>query len=212
LPGTVCDRPIPSPDKVFDTARIVCDGDGAHVLTPKVEAQPDGVHLVLDNRLSGNADYSIDHSDGGMGWNVPVGESERVANVPPGTARISCYRRSWGKEKVGEISEGTIKILAGDSGYKSTELDCSGKRATGDYGAYSEEAVNGRKGDPVELARRTFAGSLREGDVVEIAGNPESRDEKTVRVVRDGRVVATVTYFRSTSGWFGDVVDACAGF
>jgi hypothetical protein len=35
---------------------------------------------------------------------------------------------------------------------------------------------------------------------------------RTVRVVRDGKVVATVTYFRSSSGWFGDVIDTCAGF
>jgi hypothetical protein len=60
------------------------DRDGAQVLTPKVEVQSAGVHLVLDNRLSGNADYSIGYSGGRMGWNVPAGESERVANVPLG--------------------------------------------------------------------------------------------------------------------------------
>jgi hypothetical protein len=55
-------------DKVPDAARVVCDGDGAHVLTPKVEARADGVHLAIDNRLRGNADLSLDHPGGGMGW------------------------------------------------------------------------------------------------------------------------------------------------
>ena len=63
------DEPEPpaEKDKVADTARIVCGRDGLHVLTPTVEAQPDGVHIVLDNRLEGKADLTVDHPGGGEG-------------------------------------------------------------------------------------------------------------------------------------------------
>ena len=207
------DQPIPSPDrnKVFDVARIVCDGDGAHVLTPKVEAQPDGVHLVLDNRLSGNADYSISHPGGGEGWNVPAGESERVANVPPETARIDCYRRSW-RGNTGEADHGALKIVAGDSGYKSTKLDCPRAKPGGRMQPYSEAEMREQKGDLVEIFRRGLSGSLREGDVVEIAGYPESRDERTMRVVRDGKVVATAHYIKLSTGWLEATDENCAEF
>jgi hypothetical protein len=192
--------PPPEQDKVPDTARVVCDGDGAHVLTPKVEARADGVHLAIDNRLEGNADLSVNHPGGGMGWSVPTGESERVANVPPGTVQIDCYSRSWSMEKAFTIESRTIKVLAGDSGYKSAKLDCPRGKLTGGMGPYSEREMGGR-GDPVELLRRELSGSLKEGDVVEIAGNTQNRDEKTVRVVRDGEVVANAHYIQVSDGW-----------
>ncbi len=164
-------------DKVPESARVVCDGDGAHVLTPKVEARADGVHISLDNRLGGDADFSVDHPGGGMGWSVPTGDSERVANVPPGTVRVDCYKRSWGKEKALAIDGGTIEVLAGDSGYRSTKLDCPRGKLAGGMGPYSEEEMGG-EGDSVELLRRELSDSLREGDVVEIAGNPQRREDR----------------------------------
>ena len=202
----------PAEDKVSDTARIVCDGDGAHVLTPEVEARADGVHLTIDNRLEGNVDLSVDHLDVGMGWSVPVGESKRVANVPPGTVRISCYSRSWGRGTASTIDSGIIRVLAGDSGYKSARLDCPRGKLAGGMGPYSEEEMREQKGDSVDLLRRELSGSLREGDVVEIAGNTQSRDEKTVRVVRDGEVVANAHYMRVSDGWLGGLTENCAKF
>jgi hypothetical protein len=142
---------------------------------------------------------------------LPTGESERVANVPPGKVRISCYSRSWGREKALTIESGTIEVLAGDSGYKTAKLDCPRGKLAGGMGPYSEEEMGG-KGDPVELLRRELAGSLKKGDVVEIAGNTQSRDEKTVRVVRDGKVVANAHYIQVSDGWLGGLIENCAGF
>jgi len=67
-----------------EAARVFCEGDGVRVLTLRVESRPDGIHLAIDDRLEGNADLSVSHSGGGMGWSVPTGESQHVANVPPG--------------------------------------------------------------------------------------------------------------------------------
>lgn len=193
-------------------ARVVCDGDGIDVLTPEVAARPDGVHLAIDNRLEGSADLSVSHPGGGMGWSVPSGESERVANVPPGKIEIDCFSRSWGRDKLFAMGTETIRVLAGDSGYRSPKLDCPrGKLAGSMSSRIGESKTGAREGSPTDLLRRELSGSLRENDVVEIAGNTQNRDEKTVRVVRDGEVVANAHYFRTSDGWLGGLTENCAG-
>jgi len=69
-----------------------------------------------------------------------------------------------------------------------------------------------QKGDPVEIFRRANSNSLREDDVVEAAGNTRSRDERTVRVVRDGEVVATAHYLKFSAGWLKATDENCAKF
>jgi hypothetical protein len=190
-------------------ARIVCDRDGTRVLTPKVEAQPDGVHFVIDNRLKADTGYSVEFPDGGgMGENAPKGKSEHVEPFPPGKVRIGCYES---REDL-DLDYGTLKISEGESGYKSTKLECpSGMAVGGEDGVYARGA-KGEKGDPVELVRRRFSEEIESGDVVEVASYPKSREQRTVRVVREGRVVAVVEYFRESGGWLDSGYSACAGF
>ncbi len=214
-----CQRPPSNEEAALDpktkeaakAARVVCEGDGVRVLTPRVESRPDGVHLAIDNRLEGNADLSVSHSGGGMGWSVPSGRSERVANVPPGKVEIDCYDPSWGKDRLLAMEVGAIEVLAGDSGYKSTKLDCPREKSKS-IEPYTEEEMEGQEGDPVEIFRRSNSDSLREGDVVEIAGNTQSRDERTVRVVRGGRVIATAHYIKFSTGWMEATDESCAEF
>ena len=212
------DGPTSSPEKEETSgmgrkptmALVVCDGDGVSVLTPEVEASPDGLHLAIDNRLDGSADLSVSHREGGMGWSLPAGESERVANVPPGKVKIDCFSRSWGRDRLFGMEIGTVQVLAGGSGYKSTKLDCPRGKPAGGMKPYTEEETRAHKGDPAGLLRRELSGSLREGDVVEIGGNTRNRDEKTVRVVRDGEVIANAHYFRVSNGWLGGLTENCA--
>ncbi len=105
---------------------------------------------------------------------------------------------------------GTIQVLAGDSGYKSTKLDCPGGRSK-KIEPFTKEETEEQKGAPVETFRRGNAGALREGDVVETAGNTQSRDERTVRVVRDGKVVVTAHYLKFSRGWMEATDESCAG-
>jgi hypothetical protein len=201
----------PKTKDTTDTARVVCDDDGVRVLTPRVESRPDGMHLAIDNRLEGNVDLSVSHSGGGMGWSVPTGRSERVANVPPGKIKIDCYSRSWTKDRLFAMEVGTVEVLAGDSGYKSTKLDCPREKSK-KIKPYTKEEMEEQKGNPVEIFRRSNSDSLREGDVVETAGNTHSRHEKTVRVVRDGRVIATAHYLKFSTGWMEATDENCAEF
>lgn len=141
---------------------------------------------------------------------MPPGESERVANVPPGKVQIDCFGRSWGRARLFGMEVGTIQVLAGDSGYKSTKLDCPGGRSK-KIEPFTKEETEEQKGAPVETFRRGNAGALREGDVVETAGNTQSRDERTVRVVRDGKVVVTAHYLKFSRGWMEATDESCAG-
>ena len=72
--------------------------------------------------------------------------------------------------------------------------------------------AKGKKGDPVELTRRAFSDEIEDGDAVEPAGYPEGRGNRTVRIVRDGKVVATVEYFGAGGGWLQDNYTACESF
>lgn len=181
------------------------------MLTPKVAAQSDGVRLSIEDRLGGSADLSVSHPEGGMGWSVPAGESGRVANVPPGKIEIDCFSRSWGRDRLLGMEVGTMQVLASGSGYKSAKLGCPRGKPGGGMKPYTEEETKVHEGDPADLLRRELSGSLREDDVVEIAGNTQKRGEKTVRVVRDGKVVANAHYFRVSNGWLGGLIENCAG-
>ena len=210
LPSNEKETLGPKTKATTETAQVICDGDGVHVLTPRVESRPDGVHLAIDNRLEGNVDLSVDHAGDGMGWSVPMGESKRVANAPPGKIKIVCYRRSWRKNKLFGMEIGTIEVLAGGSGYKSTKLDCPREKSK-KIKPFTKEEMEEQKGDPIEIFRRSNSDSLRKGDV-EAAGNTHSRDERTVRVVRDGKVFAMAHYLKFSTGWMEATDENCVGF
>ena len=191
-----------------ETARIVCGPEGTRVLTPRVRARPDGVHLVIDNRFDAEAGYAFKHPEGEMGDGAPRGESSHVWDPPPGEIRVGCE-----KPPVDGIGTdyATLKVVAGDSGYKPIELECQGGMAVAGGAQYAPGA-RGVKGDLVGQARSQFSEKIREDDVVELAGYPELRDERIVRVVRDGRVIATVHFLGEPGDWLQDRYEACESF
>ncbi len=92
------------------------------------------------------------------------------------------------------------------------ELECpSGMAVSGllDYAPGAE----GEKASPVELARRDFSEQIEEGDDVGLAAATRYGGAvKTVRVVRNGRIVALIDYQRAGAGWLRGSYEACAGF
>jgi len=220
----------PEGTRPSSTARIVClsadkgassppnnmealnGGVLTRVLTPKVEAQPDGVHFRIDNRLGKATTYTGDPSrQPFVEFRIPKGVSHHAELFPPGLGEFVCDpSRDFNPY---EATRAHFQIVEGDSGYKSLELECKpgmegrfvGTMASGTEGS-KFELVSYR--DPVDEAREYFKEGLKEGDVVEAAGYPEDPDP-TVRVVRDGRVIATVE-FRSMNMYAtyceGDIV------
>ncbi len=195
-------------ESIPTTARVVCGKDGARAVTPRVEARRDGVHYAVENRYGTDAGYAMETSEGGAGGNLPKGGIERVGDFPPGEVRIGCDEPPLDGLKVEFV---TLQVLEGESGYKPVELECAGGMAVGGGPQYAP-GTKGKKGEPVELARRAFADKIREDDVVETAGYPESRGLRNVRVVSDGRVVAVVVFARHRGGWLQDNYTACEGF
>lgn len=142
--------------------------------------------------------------------------------------------------------KGADNLLSGNTPSSSTDPTTSagrsGERATtveqttytemrgldcplhGQEGAVFDYATGrGEEASPVEQARRRFSKRIEEGDKVEIAddlGGPTEgyygEELRTVRVVRDGRVVALMHYeegFESSGrDWLLDSYDACAEF
>ena len=167
------------------------------VLTPKVAAHPDGVHIQIDNRLGKGAPYYY-ANPGGFSASLPKGKSNQEALLPPGTAKIRCSPLRYYEEHFA-----SFEVVEGDSGYRSPELECKPgavPRSGGIVasGADSEfELISYR--DTVEEAREYYKKGLKEGDVLEKAGYPKARDPiPTVRVVRNGKVIAT--YWSDSSG------------
>jgi hypothetical protein len=73
--------------------------------------------------------------------------------------------------------------------------------------------AKGKKGTPVEVARREFSKKIEEGDTVEIADRSKGQNAKaTVRVIREGQVVARIEYRRAGGGWLQDYYEACNDF
>lgn len=70
--------------------------------------------------------------------------------------------------------------------------------------------AKGEKASPVELTQDEFSKSVEEGDTVEIADRQEGPNVRTVRVVRDRRVVALIKYRRAGAGWLLESYEACA--
>jgi len=194
------------------------DGTLTRVFTPKVEAQPDGVHYTIDNRLGVDSSYTVEYpSGGGIGDDLPKGESRHIEPFAPGMpVKISCDPPTYEGEKDPEFA--SFEILEGDSGYRSRAPQCSGGGQV-----YGLPAQGGNlKGAPVELAKRHFKSKIEEGDVVETAGYPKLAYsqihgyQRYVRVARDGNVVAVIHYTRVSpeegGGWMRGGTFECESF
>lgn len=188
---------------------IVCAADGARTTTPRVEARLDGVHLQLDNRLA-DGGFEFSYAEGGGGGNAPAGESRQVVDIPPGELRIGCYGGTSGEIASGGLA--TLEIVDGDGSYVPTELECPGGGVAGGGPAYGGDLPEGEKGDLTAVARRSLSESLQPDDEVEVAGYPKARERRSVRVVRDGAVVAVLDFLPSGNGWLPDSYTACEDF
>ncbi len=196
------DTPLP------EVATIVCDASGTTVETPSVRPQPDGLHLVIDNRTDVDPGFSVEFDHGGLGDNAPPGTSEHVLDVPPGTVRIGCYPND---RAIGDPDLRELEVVDVEGIYRSTALDCTASSVgVSDYAPGAE----GERGDPVDLARailESATGGLGAQDVVERAGYPDW-DEPVVRLVRAGEVMATVEFRTADGGgWLQDTVSMCGG-
>jgi hypothetical protein len=168
-------------------ARIVCDGYTTLVRTPVVKTTPEGVVFEVEVRKGTNLAFIV--REAGRGANAEEGRFVWV--VPPGIAHVRCLAGG----DAGDMSaDQTLRIVDPDGIYKSPELGCADAQGVG----MSDGPVG--RGVPEEQAINLVQG-LRPDDIVERAAYPGSRDEATVRVVRDGAVVAALEFENLGKGW-----------
>lgn len=200
---------LPEGDALPAIVELVCEEEGTRLLTDSVPPQGDGVHFRIDNRTG--RDLAFDFPGGGE--NADAGVTNIVLAIPPGRAEVRCAGEYLDPPYRSDFV--AVEIVDEEGLWVDPEIDCE-RAVTGTDG--TAPGAGGEEGDPVDLTRRHLADRLREGDIVEVAGYPEA-DQRIVRVVRDGRTLARVTYVGSEfatgepgEGWFLDETTTCSDF
>ena len=165
--------------------------------------KPDGLHLVVENRLGEAASLN------GFGLDVEPGISEWTLSVAPGEYDVACW--PFNRHERGTAPETIrLRVLDPTSLYvPAPTLDCEAWSAHGDFVSPSEGIAD----DPIDAARRSLSG-LEEGDDVAVRpwGYPEADDEGTATVVvsRDGRAIAIVRASLADDGrWLAPNASGC---
>jgi hypothetical protein len=180
-------RPVAAP-----FVEIVCTQDGGTRLwTPVVEVQPDGVHVDVENRAGEPTSFF------GLSVDVDEGRHKAVVSEPPGKMRVACYPYSQHENDAKPVRY-DLELVDPKGHWVFTELECEPdsmvQSTISDYAPLGE----GLSKDPVQLVHDGVKG-LETDDLVELAGYPEA-EIPTVRVVRDGRVIATFGFIQADDG------------
>jgi hypothetical protein len=206
--------PAPVPADVPDVAEIRCGETATKVVTPFVHPQRDGVHVRFVNTSAGERSYSLMSTWGGGGDGGGPGTDEDVWTFGPGRATVICSD-PFGAQDPSEIPHTIHLTIVDPEGlFVSTALTgcLEGEQFT--IEASPPANPQGEPGDPVDIARRSFAenNGLRASDLVERAGYPEEAKAR-VRMVRDGETVVVLTLWEpSKDNWLFESASGCAGF
>jgi hypothetical protein len=203
-PGQPVAEQPPAEDEPAAAAVVVCDRAGETTLTPRVAASLDGVHVEIRNESGAERVVHVRTEDSAQGEGFPTGTHTRVWMLPPGSATVTC---SDPAEDPGEQAGAPFEIDDPKSVWASTELDCDKVVAeTIDYFV----GAPGLQGEPVEVVAAADEVDIARDDVVEPAGYPDDAESPTVRVVRDGRVIAVVELVPAEDGgWLLTSVSRC---
>ena len=176
-----------------DLARIACDEAGVGVLTARVQARLDGLHVELANGTGGEAHVTLERSpSNAVGVGGSPGTSAHVLTIGPGTWTATCYGEG------GSLRTAALEVV--DTGiWVSTELTgCETPQAThGD----PPQRIRAEEGELAELARLALDElvDLEPGFVLERAGYPEQA-EAVFRARSDDRTVVTMSFYPDGPG------------
>jgi hypothetical protein len=193
----------PGTESIPDVARVECSEAGARVLTPQVQPQRDGVHVVIAN-AGEPVMYSLEGQAGSFGERAELPETQvTTGELGPGAVTAKCYPETVDPATV----EGaTFEVIDPEGIWVAYAPDCpEPNTAVLDYGP----GLTGEEGTPEDIARGHLGPQVEPGDTVERAGYPEG-SPAVVRVVRDGGVVANVRMFTGIEGgWFVIDITTC---
>jgi hypothetical protein len=214
----------PSPDTQFHpthsdpwgaptTLSVTCTREpwGIEPLTPEVPAQPDGVHIVVDN--AAGATHISSHMKGPP--HVPTGgrtlrysllDPDRdgfvrlVATWPPGPVELAC--EAPGIEQGSE----TVRVTDPDGQWISAVLSCE---ETVPY----EREKRQPDADLERNIRNNVSGVLSTDEIVRAGYPQDTFPAATMLVVRDGEPVAAITliYIDGEAFWIPSYGEICVG-
>jgi hypothetical protein len=170
---------------------IRCDGETTEVLAPIVQAQRDGVHVLIRN-TSGHELFVQTDS---QGQGLDPGETELLLSILPGSSRFRCLVMSDDLDPGVEGGWADFEVLAPE-GWISPTLECPGGRMYSGVADY----IAGARGvaDPLADAPKHFR---EEGDRVVQAGYA-TPEERTFVLLRDEDPIAGLTYHSDGhDGW-----------
>lgn len=171
--------------------------------------------------LSGDRGDDVLHGDGGDDHALHGGDGEDVLYGGEGDDLLLAFGDGQRDELYcGDGRDGytadEIDVVADDCEPPETTLsnglECASSGLVSGSADYAAGA-KGAMGNPVEVARRQFSEKIKEGDAVEIADRSRGQNAgATVRVIREGRVLALIEYRRGGGGWLQDHYKACGDF
>ena len=179
-----------------DVLRLACSPDGTpEVLTSVVRPQPDGLHVIVDNRSNAEAVIVRHPSRPYQAWSSGSNglDDEFVMLTPPGEAFVSCMPVTVSPTPAPspgaplQPNEASFAIVD-DGSWVSADPVCG---LSDRWSFQVQTSVSTHNGwTPAEAAARLVPG-IRPSDVVERAGYLGSPfEDESVRVVRDGQVLA----------------------
>ena len=189
---------------------VTCTKERVEVLTTEVRAQPDGVHLVIDN--AGGATHLLSDMKGPrpvpgdrtLRFSLfdphPDGYTRVVANWPPGPVEIACEFPGLDQRSA------TVRVTDPNGLWISDALACE------ETVPYERESII-TNADLVIAVRENVRGVLPTDDLVR-AGYPQDPFAAAyMLVVRDGDPVAVLIlpYVGSEEGWYPFIGEICVG-
>jgi hypothetical protein len=180
-----------SPTGVSDVLRVSCSASGTEVLTPVVEAQPDGVRVVVaaDAPFVSLEFHELERSDGSdpiEGFGGPFRPSDpKPWPIAPGRAEVMCAGNGYGES---DATPPSFEVVDPNGYWLPGTMEC----AEGDPAVAVVSYDGGAADYPSKNdAIRALLNGVDAGDEV---GMPFYRGSKDARFVidRDGSVVGTV--------------------
>jgi hypothetical protein len=185
---------------VVDTLDVGCDGDDTTILTPTVQARPDGVHLRVDNTSGGPLGLVW----AGGGENAPRGESAHLLDIPPGPARVRCT--DIDASGAGATGWGSFTVLEPPGWISAAELDCP----TQSIGIVDYVAGAVGVDDPLADAIRTAEEISTADDVDVMTVGYVTAHERSFVVREDGVPTMILEYVSDGhGGWLRSTTTSC---
>ncbi len=182
---------------------VSCYGDQRTTVGPRVIAQPDGVHLLIEG-----TDAYVEVRIDGAFRRIEDAPRELVLPLPPGQHAVDCILP--GASQVADPQ--SFEVIDPEGHWLDPTIDC----ATPDSADFDTGPI-AVDGDPADELLSAGEGILRfrfdapPGSFV-FGGYPGSRQERTVVLVDvEGSVIGIVTFSNYGEQWFPGSYSYCSG-